>query len=177
MSDLMGQVTDQQDIFKKILSKVPGFNGYIERENRRSADKILREVVAQRYEEQWKRVSELQRTAISSGDIQFVDDLESAAVKIRQFIDRIKTASYGYSGLFDAQKINENELAAMYQHDQALLESIDTLSRAIDNVDSSFGTDGISAAIRNLTSIAQQCVDAFNRRSQLFMGGEISQSQ
>jgi len=170
MDDLLGQVTDQQDIFKKILSKVPGFSGYIERENRRAADKLLREVIAQRYEEQWRRISELQRTAISSGDIKFVDDLESAAIKLRQFIDRIKTAAYGYSGLFDAQKINEEELAKMYQHDQALLDSVDTMASAIDNVDSSFGTDGISAAIRNLTSIAQQCVDAFNRRSQVFMG-------
>jgi len=176
MDDLMGQVTDQQDIFKKILSKVPGFSGYIERENRRAADKLLREVVAQRYEEQWRRISELQRTAISAGEIKFVDDLESAAIKLRQFIDRIKTAAYGYSGLFDAQKINQEELAMMYQHDQALLESIDTLANAIDNVESSFNTEGISAAIRNLTSVSQQCVDAFNRRSQVFMRG-IDESQ
>ena len=57
MSDLFDKVTGDQDVFKKLASKIPGFNGYIERQNRRAADKILREAVADRYEELWKRVS------------------------------------------------------------------------------------------------------------------------
>jgi len=177
MSDLFDQVTGDQDIFKKIISKVPGFSGYIERQNRRAADKLLRGVVADRYEEQWQRVSGLQRDAISHGEIKYVDDLEAAAIKLRQFIDRVKTASYGYSSLFEAKKINEEELAQLYQYDLALLDSVDEVASAVDNVGASFGTDGLPAAIRNLTSIAQQCVDAFNRRSDVILGSEGGGSQ
>ncbi len=36
MSDLFDQVTGDQDIFKKLASKIPGFDGYIERQNRRA---------------------------------------------------------------------------------------------------------------------------------------------
>jgi hypothetical protein len=43
MSDLFEKVTGAQDIFKKLASKIPGFGGYVERQNRRAADKILRE--------------------------------------------------------------------------------------------------------------------------------------
>ena len=42
MSDLFEKVTNAQDIFKKLASKIPGFSGYIERQNRRAADKLLR---------------------------------------------------------------------------------------------------------------------------------------
>jgi hypothetical protein len=177
MSDLYERVTAEQDIFKKILSKVPGFSGYIERQNRRSSDKLLRDTVANRFEEQWKRISEVQRDMISQGGLAQISQLESAAIKLRQFIDRVRTAAYGYAGLFDAVKVNEAELGAMYQYDLALLELVDTTGHAIDNVVASLGTDGLPAAIRNLTSIAQQCLDAFERRSEVIQGGIVSGPQ
>ena len=69
--------------------------------------------------QQWQRVSALQREFISSGEIAWVDDLESAAIKLRTFADRVRRASRGYSGLFDAVKINEEELAQLYTYDAA----------------------------------------------------------
>lgn len=172
MSDLFNRVTEESDIFKKILSKIPGFSGYFERQNRRAADQLLRQTVAARFEEQWKRLSGLQRDLISQGGIQYVDDLEGAAVKIRQFIDRIKTASYGYAGLFDSIKVNQEELSKIYEYDLALLNSVDELARAIDLVETSIGSEGLPAAIRNVTGIAQQAVEAFNRRSEVILGGQ-----
>ncbi len=171
MSDLFDRVTANQDVIKKLLSKIPGFNGYIERENRRASDKILREAVADRFEEQWHRISGLQTELISTGGLEWIDDLERGAIKIRQFIDRIRHATYGYAPFFDAIKIREEELAAVYQYDLALLDHADLLSRSVDNVEASFGTDGLPAAIRHLTSTAQQSLDAYNKRSEVIMGG------
>ena len=51
MSDLFDQVTQDQDPLTKLASKIPGFGGYIERESRRAADKLLRESTADRYQE------------------------------------------------------------------------------------------------------------------------------
>lgn len=171
MSDLFNRVTEDRDIFKRLLSKLPGFSGYFERQDRRSSDKILREAVANRYEEQWQRISTLQRDLISAGQIGYVDDLEGAAIKVRQFIDRVRTAAYGYAGFFDPVKIREEELTQVYQYDLALLDMADSTARAIDNVETSMGTDGLPAAIRNLRNVAQQSVDAFDRRSEAMMGG------
>lgn len=171
MSDLFNQITDDQDIIRKLFSKIPGFKGYVERENRRAADKILRDAIADRYEELWKRISSLQTDLISTGGLEFIDDIERAAIKIRQFIDRVRHASYGYSPFFNATKVNEDELANVYKFDLALLEGFDAVSRAVDNVETSFGTDGLPAAIRHLTTLSQQTIDVFNRRSEVLMGG------
>ena len=176
MSDLYSRVVGDQDFVRKLLSKIPGFGGYIERSNRRASDKLLREYIAGNYETQWKRLSSIQTDLISNQQIELVDDVERAAVKLRQFIDRIKTAAYGASSFFEATKVNEDELAAVYQYDMALMNSVDEVSRAIDNLESSIGTDGANAAIRHVTTIAQQSVDAFNKRNEVMRGGE-SQSQ
>lgn len=177
MSDIFNQVTDQQDIFKKLLSKIPGFSGYIERQNRRSADKLLRESIARQYEQLWQRISGLQRDLISQGQIDFVDDLEAAAIKLRQFIDRVRTATYGYSGFFDAVKINQEQLTQVYQYDYTLVQLEDAVSNAIDNVETSIGSDGLPASIRNLVKTAQQCIDAFNKRVEVMTGISDEKSQ
>ena len=171
MSDLFNRITDDQDLFRKLFSKIPGFSGYVERENRRAADKILREAIADRYEELWQRISSLQIDLISSGGLEYIDDVERAAIKLRQFIDRIRHASYGYSPFFNATKVNEEELAKVYEYDLALLEEVDVVARAVDNIESSIGTDGLPAAIRHLTTLSQQTIDIYNRRSEVLMGG------
>lgn len=177
MSDLFDRVTGDQDFLRKLMGKIPGFKGYIERQNRRAADKLLREAVANRFQALWQRISAAQTEVISQGAIEFVDDMERPALKLRQFIDRVRTASYGYSSFFEATKVNEEELNLVYQYDLAMLELGDEVERAIDNVESSIGTDGLPAAIRNLTSLAQQCVDAFNKRAEVMRGGPEIKSQ
>ena len=178
MSDLIDQifskVSGDIDPFKKILSKIPGFSGYIERQSRRASDKLLRETVASRFEEQWQRVSGLQRDFISQGEISYVDDLEAAAILLRTFADRIRTAARGYSGLFDAVMINEEELTKLYQYDAAMLEMADEVGRAVDNVEASIGSEGLPAAIRHLTTLAKQCVTVFDRREEVVLGGSSS---
>ena len=175
MSDMFDKVVDQQDIFKKLLSKIPGFSGYIERENRRSADKVVRETVASRFEAVWKRISALQTDLVKSGDLKSVGDLESAALKFRQFIDRVEKASYGYSGFFDAVKINQKELSAVYTYDLSMLDLVDQATGAVDNVERSIGTDGLPASIRALVTVAETCVSTFDKRVEVITGMGVSQ--
>lgn len=177
MSDIFENVTGSQNFLKKILGKIPGFKGYIERENRRASDKLLRGVISERYEEQWGRISSLQRDLINQGGIEFVDDLEAAAIKLRQFIDRVRTATYGYSPFFDALTVNEEVLSGLYQHDLNLLNMADEVRNAVDNVETSIGTDGLPASIRALISLSERCVEAFNRRAEIVLGGSEEASQ
>ena len=173
MEDFFQKVTSQQDPFKKLLSFIPGFKGYIERQNRRDADKILRDTVARRFEEQWKRASQLQADLVSSGMIQYVDDMEKAAIKLRTFIDKISTAPRGYSGLFDATKINEKELEAIYQFDAAFFDLAEQVGRALDNVEQTLADESaLPAAIRNLTSLARMAVETYDRRSEVVTGSK-----
>jgi hypothetical protein len=168
--NLFGKVHGDMDAFKKILEKIPGFKGYIERQARRDSDKLLRDTIFRRFRELEGRVSEVQREFIGHGELMYVDDLEAAAVRLRTFADRIRTAPRGYSSLFEAVKINEAELQSLYEYDAALLDMGDTVGRAIDNVQASVGTDGLMAALRNLESTARQCIEAYDRREEVVSG-------
>lgn len=173
MDDFFQKVTSMQDPFKKLASYIPGFGGYVERQNRRDADKLLRDTVARRFDEQWKRTSQLQEDMVGNGMIAYVDDMEKAAIQMRTFIDRISTAPRGYSGLFDAVKINEKELEAIYQFDAAFFDLAEQVARANDNVEASMGDEAaLPAAIRNLTSLARLANETYNKRSEVVTGSK-----
>ena len=175
MDDFFQKVTSQQDPFRKLASYIPGFGGYIERENRRDADKVLRDTVARRFEEQWKRVSQLQSDLVSNGMIAYVDDMEKAAIKLRTFIDKITTAPRGYSGLFDAVKINEKELESIYQFDAPFFDLAEQVGRGVDNVEASLADEAaLPAAIRNIVALARLAVETYEKRSEVVTGDRKS---
>ena len=174
MNDILERVSGEEDFLTKIAKKIPGFKGYINRTERREADKILRENIADRFEALWGKISEVEKEVVSGGNIEMVDDLESSAIKLRQFIDRIRHASYGYAGFFDAIKVNEEELDAIYQYDMQMLAYEDEISRAIDNVEASLGSEGLPAAVRHLTTLSQDCLDAFDKRKEVIVAMESS---
>jgi hypothetical protein len=171
MDEFFEKVKSQQDPFKRLAARIPGFGGYVERQNRRDADKLLRDTVARRFDEQWQRASQLQVDMVSQGMIQYVDDMERATLKLRTFIDKLTTAPRGYSGLFDAVKINEKELEAIYQYDAAFFDLAEQIGRALDNVEASLGDEAaLPATIRNLVSLARMAVETYNRRMEVVVG-------
>jgi len=171
MSDIKDQifqkVTNSMDIFKKLASKIPGFKGYVERQNRRDSDKLIRDTIYRRFRELEGRISDLQVEFINQGEIKSTDDLEKAALRLRTFADRVRTAPRGYSSLFEAIKINEPELAKLYEYDATLLDKAEEVGRAIDNIQASVGTDGLPAAIRNLQALSKECIKAYDRRQEV----------
>jgi len=170
MGDLFDKVTSGQDPLTKLIGKIPGFKGYIERSSRRAADKLLRDQIANEYSIVRKKVGEIQQDLASSGEFMYLDDLETAATKLQTFIDKVSSASYGYSGFFDAIKINEEELAKIYEFDAALLETADEVQRAVENVEASIGTDGLPASVRHLVGLTRDLVTTFDRRDEVVSG-------
>lgn len=168
MAHLFDKLTDARGLLEKLGGMIPGFGGYLERERRREADKMLRETIVNRYGQQLDRVSDLQTQLVASvTGIEYVDDLQNAATRLQRFIDMVKTAAYGYSGFFDAVKVNEAELAKMYAFDVALLEKAASVSAAVDTLETSIGGDGVPAAIRNLVSIVAECNTTFEQRKEV----------
>ncbi len=171
MTDMYQKVSGGMDPITKLASYVPGFSGYVERENRRAADKLVRDTVARRFDELWKRLSDLQSELTTADKIQWVDDMEKAGIQLRTFIDKIRTAPRGYAGFFDAVKINQPELEQLYNFDLAFFDLGDQIGHALDNVEASLADDAaLPAAIRNLTTLARQAVTTYNKRTEAFTG-------
>lgn len=166
MTDFQGQIEEGRGKLKELLLKIPGFKGYIEMEDRRTADKMVRDVVADRYQEQLDRLTGIMSEFVDRGDIAYLDNLEGVTIKIRTFIDKIRHAVYGYSGFFDAIKVDELKMEKLYSYDQALLEGIEGISETLNNLASAVESDQIKTLIATLTQQAADIVIKADQRTE-----------
>jgi hypothetical protein len=168
MSDLLSKVSGGLGGLEKLVASIPGYKGYKEKEMRREADRILRETLARKYEEQWARLSGVQKRLMSAGGIEYLDDVEGAASKLRGFIDKLKTAAMGYGGLFDAIKVKEDALDKLYQFDNALNDGILQISGTIDGIDAAVAAkQGIPEAISRFDDQCRFLVETFEHRKEV----------
>lgn len=170
MSDYREEIESQRGGLKRLLSKIPGFKGYIEHEDRRTADKILRETVANRYNELLDWLFAIQREYVDQGDLEIQDELESVGVKLRTFIDRIRRASYGYSGFFDAMKIDQDRLDELYEYDNALLDGVERLKEVLEALEEAEEEEERVRRVKELDKLARKVVQWADRRKEVILG-------
>ena len=175
MENLSELVSSQKSGLQKLWEKIPGIKGYEKLEDRRDTDKIVRETIADRFTEQWDRISVVEKELAKGAGILYLSDLESAAMKVRQFADRIRTAAYGYAGLTDAVKVDDVALQQIYDYDLYLFDLVDSVKGAVDKLEDAVAVnDGISGAISDLNKVAQECLTALNRRADVKNGTQNS---
>jgi hypothetical protein len=173
VGDIFGKVKDSRNLLQKLGSIIPGWKGYQERQERRKADQIMRQTLAEKMAAQRKRLDVAQQELINSGKIDLVDDVGRAVTQLQTFIDRVRLASYGYSSLFDAVKINQDELAQMYNFDIALFEYVDRLNTANDRLREAIATgDGLNEVIRIVQDICREANSTFDEREHVILGTE-----
>jgi len=168
--DLRERVTEALGGLEKLAASIPGYKGYKEKEMRREADKLLREHLARQLEEQRWRVTNLQKQLIDSRQVLLLDDLEEGVMKLQFLIDRLKTASYGYAGFFDAVKVKEEQLDALYAFDNALMDEVSKIAAGIEKVSEAIvAKEGVAEAIAELASTIQGLNETFNKRQDVIL--------
>lgn len=170
VKDLTEKVQSSMSKFEELTSRIPGYAGYKRKEQRREADKLLRLYVARQYEGQLSRLNEVEEMLASQGDLKAILPLERAVMKLQLLIDRIKTASYGYAGLLDAIKVDEEVLDKLYAFDQAMLDGVEQVSGLLDQLtEASQGKEGTSVAAGELVVALSGLNSTFSRRQDVIL--------
>jgi len=170
MDDIYGKVESQRNALEKLIDRIPGWSGYQEREKRRQADKLLRETLVTKLGEQRRRLDAAQKDLLSHGRLDLVDDVESAVTQLKTFTDRIRFASYGYAGLFDAVKIREDELSQLYAFDAALVDYVDRLDTANDHLRAAISeAEGAAETLDIILEIVREANATFDQREHIIL--------
>lgn len=169
MPDFYQKITAEQGSLEDLVRKLPGFKGYFNKNDRRAADRLLREQIARKFEEQQTRFVRLQRELVEEGGLKYMERVQRIDTKLQTFIDRIKTASLGYRGLFDAIKVEEDDLQRLYAFDNALLAYQDQLATGLHELEQVIGTDGdVRRVLNQLEDVVTEANNTFKRREEAF---------
>lgn len=163
--DLRHTIEDAMGGFENLVKKIPGYSGYKEKEQRREADALLREHMAREFETQWARTNDLKSQMLIGPAMSQLDDLGKAGRRLQTLIDKIKAAAQGYAGFFDAVKVKEDQLDALYDFDNDMLDKVTGVSDEIDAIQAALDTEeNVAPAIRKLNSLIGELLTLFDKR-------------
>lgn len=165
---------ERMGAIERLLKGLPGIRGYVDKELRRDADKRLRELIAGELEEVKQSLYQVQRRLLEGKGLLWMDNIDNAIQKLQILIDRIKTASYGYAGLFDPVRIGAEELNALHRFDAALAERVVDLRMAVTALGSAVGNeDEMGTAVHKLTDLLADLNTLYNKRHEAVLSPDL----
>ncbi|MDQ3248604.1 MAG: hypothetical protein M3Q45_05280 [Chloroflexota bacterium] len=152
---------------ERLLKGLPGIRGYMDKELRRDADKRVRMALASELDQQKQALLGVQNKLLKGGGLTWLDDVDAVVQKLQTLVDRVKTASYGYTGLFDAVKIGEEQLAALHQFDLSLAGRVGEVENAVQGLSTAVaGKADLQTPVDQLMTKVTELDTLFSQRNQ-----------
>jgi hypothetical protein len=158
-----------QNALERLASAIPGFQGYRERELRRDADRQQREHLAGRLEGNKKALNQIADQATRGGTLDAINDVEAARKRLDRVAARLRYADRGYSGFFDAVKVDEAVLARVYEFDLSLLDGVEAVHAATEAARAA-GPDGVRPAVQAVVGAVDRLDERLTERDAILRG-------
>ena len=125
-----------------LLDRIPGYRGYRAKEDRRDADRQVREHVANAFGTQAQRIGRVAEALANARRLTEIGPVDAFAGDVRPLVDRIRTATYGYGGLWGARDVDAAALEQLRLFDEGLLAGIDELEEPIAALEEAVAAGG-----------------------------------
>jgi hypothetical protein len=168
--DARKRVEESRNWFERLAGQIPGYGGYKTKELAREADWLLRQAIADRLAQEVRALEELQRQAFDRRWLQVVGELGRSVQLLQTLADTIRTAPYGYAGLFDAVKVKEAQLDGAYEQDAALLDELERLSQAIGKAAAAQDLPTLEAALAEVKASVSAMENGWAKRMAILHG-------
>src|SRR5438270_859435 len=134
--------TTQRGSIESLLRTIPGFKGYLEREDRRDSDKLQRDWLADRLQRSKRSIDEVIVRLMDGGQLDLTDAgrldvlavCDRLRIRLDKLISRIRGAMRGYSGFFDLVKVDETMLDRIYEQDVKIMDQVEQMAESVERL-------------------------------------------
>ncbi len=167
------KVRGETGLLEKIMSYIPGYRGYKEKEIRRESDRLVRMEAVNKLKSakrifRKKFANPLIAQMLSEEDTYRFEAFLARLDRVTQRVDR---AVAGYAGIFDAVKVREDKLDMVIQHDLGLIERAESIKADVEKVAGmEVGKEEWKNAIDELISKVEDLDGFIDRRSEVLRG-------
>ena len=117
---------------ERLALYIPGYGGYLERGNRRAADRALRDAVAGRLSGARGRIEAMTRQALDRSALHEIGPLERLGDHLDRVADRVRAAGSGTDAFYGASGLDSAKADTLHAADLALFELADGFVRRFD---------------------------------------------
>jgi len=164
----LNQVKGNESFLERIKRYIPGYDGYVNRDNSREMDTILRKQLALKLEPNKIKITNTVSNLTSSGRLFEVSNIDKLDKKNETAIAKFKSAARGYSGAFDVVKVKEEKLTMLYQFDESLLQYVEGICNNFTELENlSKSQSDLKDTISRLSIALDELILRFNERENI----------
>ncbi len=153
---------------ERLARIVPGIGGYQDRETSRDTDKSVRLKLSSEIEGLKLDIEKEKRLCMDKDDLSLLPAFDTLASKLDKTSNLIKYAERGYSGIFDIQKVGQDELDKLCSFDLALFDEIETFKTILQGLhDASCEPSAAKEQVRKLDEAIEGFGKKFSARRDL----------
>ncbi|CAN5547460.1 hypothetical protein BH10BAC5_BH10BAC5_08930 [soil metagenome] len=168
LHDKIEEIRSNESFLEKIKRWIPGYDGYVNRDNSRELDTMLRNKLAQMLEVNKTKIKNTTLNLSKNGKLFLTSDIEKIDKKNELIIGKFKTASRGYSGAFDVKKIKEEELNKLYEFDMNMLNDAGKINRMFEELETmSEANNDISVNVKQISACQDSILQSFDEREMI----------
>jgi hypothetical protein len=168
MADLnsqLDQVGSKENFLEKIARIIPGYNGYVNKDNSRELDTLVRNTLAANLDTNHVRLKNTVLNLSQRGKLFESDGIDKLANKLQQCVNKFRSAARGYSGMFDTIKVGQDKLNQIYQFDAGLLSNVDSITAACTEMENNSKANvDIKANTEKVSLLLDELVKQFESR-------------
>jgi len=171
--DVYAQSKSQMRLSERIAAALPGFRGYKEKELRRESDKLIRNNLALKLTKDKDSFRSISQKIADKRYMDVLTDVDRLNAKMDRITEKVNHASYGYAGFYDAVKIKEDSLDRMITFDNQLLDEVNALTAAIEDLKTQLLSNNfanLKDKIQAITDKFELLEDTFDKREEVIQG-------
>ena len=167
------KVKGEMRLSERILAELPGFRGYKEKEIRRESDKIVRNHLYRKLNQAKEDLRRVFQKLSDYRRYEFLTDMDRLMARIDRIAEKINHASYGYTGFFDAVKVEEPDLDRMIKFDAELLDDVEEIVKASSAFKADIEASKFDAAKKHIEKVGgliETLEKTFDERREVILG-------
>ncbi|HNW27270.1 MAG TPA: hypothetical protein PKN50_02235 [Spirochaetota bacterium] len=131
LDNLKKKVQENRDLIDRITVKLPGFKGYVEKAESYAADKIVRELLADRIAGFKNDVNAKMVELEKKQQRDSLGDLDSLNLKMETLIKKCQHADFGRAAALSSMTISEDDKNRLLEYDWRLISALDGLEKSM----------------------------------------------
>lgn len=160
-----------RDWFAELTARIPGFVGYSSKEQRRAADKMIRDTMVAKLDDLRDILSDVIEKA-NDAETSILDDIAKILRTTNELRDKIEFVSYGETTFFSRDQAGAAFLSSVYKLDTSIYDTLDRLETLCESPKDLGRRDTLREIRKGLDAILQD----FTARKAIIKGSEPQQA-
>lgn len=134
LDNLKKKIQDNRDLIDRITVKLPGFKGFVEKAESYAADKIVRELLADRIQAFKNDVNAKLVELEKKQQRDALGDLDTLGLKLETLIRKCQHADFGRAAALSSMAISEEDKNRLLEYDWRLISGLDELEKKMGDL-------------------------------------------